>query len=300
MEIYLTRIIIFSLFLSFSNSIFSQISKIHYGEAVSANTTPSQKSKNEVSNPSPFNVVATMVDTGVVNITWQAPLSGIDGLLDPTQGSDFSSFLYNEPNENIQLGNLFIINKSGTVTAIEISTFYWEGAQSSELSLRFYNKDRVEIMEPIPFTIPDSAINWLRIEVPNFTYVDDFYVMIHWDNTPIQTTAVRFHEIEDNVAYLIENGKWMQISDLLPTYIGAISLRATIIETNDVKKYTPISYGIWRSNVTNIGDENKWSKLNIEPINNSGDQISFFDESYDNEPDGYYKSLASESFWEII
>ncbi len=233
-----------------------------------------------------FNILANITETGLVDVEWQTPHTGVKGMVDPTLGTGFGSFWYNEPDEDVQLGNLFRVTKPGTVTSLELSNYAWASAQAGELYLRFYNKDREEILKPIAFTMPDSTVDWMEIPVPNFTYTEDFYVMVHWNKIHQQTSAIMSHKHDDNVAYLIDgSGSWMLLTDLVGmTHSGAFSLRANVLEEGNGETKALISYNLWRTEIENSPDPDLWEKMNTEPLAGT----SFTDETFNTAADGYY------------
>lgn len=239
---------------------------------------------------SAFNVIAEVNDAGNVNLNWQTPYSGIEGMVDPTLGVDFGPIWWNEPNEDVQLGNLFKVNKPGTVTDIQISTLHWEGAVSAELQLRFYSKDQIEIGNPVPFTLPDSTTVWMNIPVPDFTYTDDFYVMVHWDRIPYSTQALRGHLLPENVSWIIDgNGKWNELTDFVgEAKSGAISIRAKVLEEGNKASKALISYDLWRTNVIDISFPERWDKINTEPIAETSIQVDYTDETFADADPGFY------------
>lgn len=257
--------------------------------------------QSKIEEEPPFNIIAEITEIGTVNVTWQSPLTGVEGLLDPTLGTDYSCHFFSEPNENFHLGNLFKVEDTATVAAIEISSFGWDMAQVGELFLKFYNKDRVEIMQPVSFLLPDSTVEWFSIDVPDFTYVDDFYVMIHWNELPNQTAAIMYHNIEENVAYLInEEGEWLELTDLLGTdSSGAFSLRVTILKESNKREKVLTSYDLWRSNIIDISEESAWVKLNTEPISENGVEATFVDDTFNETIDGYYKYIVQAMYTEV-
>lgn len=253
---------------------------------------------DEVETPA-FNFIAKVNDDESVALSWQAPYSGVDHFLDPTLGFPCGAYWYNEPDEDVQLGNLFRVEEPGTVTAIEFTNYAWPGAVSGELYLRFYNKEREEIMEPVPFIMPDTAVDWAVVEVPNFTYTDDFYVMIHWDRVHEQTAAIMSHQHDDNVAYLIDqDGNWMLLSDVVGSqYGGAFSIKAKVLESSS-KTGTKelVSYDIWRSKLSDIDNEDNWVKLNDEAIAGSTGEITYTDETFANAEADFYAYILQTQY----
>lgn len=240
---------------------------------------------DELETPA-FNIIADITEAGSVDVTWQTPYTGIETMVDPTLGVEFGSYWYNEPDEDVQLGNLFKVNKPGTVTSLEFSNFAWTGASEGELYLRFYNKDREEILKPVAFMMPDSTVDWAVVDVPNFTYTEDFYVMIHWNKVHQQTAAIMSHKHDDNVAYLIDgSGTWMLLTDLVgPSHSGAFSLRANVIEEGYKNSKALISYDLWRTELENSADPEMWTKMNTEPLAGT----AFTDETFGTAADGYF------------
>jgi hypothetical protein len=176
-----------------------------------------------------FNVIASW-NNNMVDINWQAPYSGSEALVDPTMGTEHPYYWYNEPDEDVMLGNLFKVSKPGTVTSIEFQPMVVEGAVSGELYLRFYDKNRTEFMKPVSFMIPDTSTEWLNIPVPNFSYNDEFYVMVHWNKVHEQTAALNQHILGEDVAWVVDKTHgWILLSDLVGgQYKGAFSIRANV------------------------------------------------------------------------
>lgn len=252
---------------------------------------------NEIEAPA-FNIIAELNAEGVVDLSWQTPYTGKEALVDPTLGVEFGSYWYNEPDENVQLGNLFKVKKPGTVTSLELSNFAWQGASSAELYLRFYNKDREEILKPVSFMMPDSTVDWFNVEVPNFTYTEDFYVMIHWNRIHQQTSAIMSHLHDDNVAYLIDGGgNWMLLTDVVgPTHSGAFSLRANVLEEGTKASKALVSYDLWRTELENSSDPSLWTKMNTEPIAGTGVEVTYSDATFDAAAAGYYMYVVQAEY----
>lgn len=247
---------------------------------------------DELETPA-YNVFATINESNAVNLTWQTPYTGTVGMIDPTLGiTDNYWWIYNSPDEDVQIGNLFRVSKPGTVTSIEFSNWAWEGSLPSELFLRFYNKDQQEIMNPVSFMMLDSTVDWMQVDVPDFSYTEDFYVMIHWNKVHQSTPAIigRFHD--DNVGYLIdENGKWILLAghpQLGVGYGGAVSLRANTLEDANKDLKALISYDLWRSDLQGGMSGTGWTKLNAETIPGTGGEVTYTDETFAQTTDGYY------------
>ncbi len=247
---------------------------------------------DELETPT-YNIFATLAETNVVNLSWQTPYTGTEGINDPTLGiTDDYWWIYNSPDEDVQIGNLFRVSKPGTVTSIEISNWAWPGSQPSELFLRFYNKDQQEFMKPVSFMMPDSTVDWMQIDVPDFSYTEEFYVMIHWNKVHQSTPAIIGRPHDDNVGYLIDaSGKWILLAEhpqLGAGYGGAVSLRANVLEDANKDSKLLNSYDLWRSELQGVLSGSGWSKLNSEPIPGTSGEVTYTDETFAQTNDGYY------------
>jgi hypothetical protein len=246
---------------------------------------------DEVEQPA-FNVIASVADDSQVNVSWETPYTGVENVFDPTGGAQFDNYWYNEPDENVQMGNIFKVSSPGTVTSIEISNWAWQGASSGELYLRFYDQDQKEFLKPVSFMMPDSTVDWMQIDVPDFTYTDDFYVMIHWNKVHQQTTAIAYSFTDANNAYLADaSGKFYLLTDYVQEYYNisseshTLSIRANILESGSKTSKALISYDLYRNSLPGIFDGTPWTKLNDNPIE---DANQYNDDAYNELSNNHY------------
>ncbi len=238
-----------------------------------------------------FNVIAKSSGDDM-EITWQAPYSGIEDQLKPMGDAEIDLYLYNEPDEDVQLGNLFRVENPGTVTSVDIHVFGGDWAEDGDLTFKIYNKERELVVESNPFTMP-REYGWFTFDVPDFTYTDEFYIMLHWNKLHQQTSGLSFHGMpDDNVAYIIQgNGDFYLIPDLYPTlpqYSGAHSIIANVIEEGSKTTRAVTSYDLYRSDLADSQDETAKTKITDTPVIASGNSFSFVDETYSEVANGYY------------
>ena len=242
-----------------------------------------------------FNVIATISETNQVNVIWQAPYSGTEVLFDPTLGGTFDNYWYNDVDENVQMGNLFKVSNPGTVTSIEFSNWAWSGANSGELYFRFYDKNQQEIMKPVAFTMPNENVDWMQVDVPDFTYNEDFYVMIHWNKIHQQTSAIVYSYTDNNNAYLVDaNGKWYLLTDYVNEFYNlnvdphTLSIRANVLENGSKATKALVSYDIYRNDLAGSAIGTDWTKLNTEPVTGGSVETSFTDAGFTDLTAGFY------------
>jgi len=198
---------------------------------------------------SAYNLVASLNDE-LVNLAWNLPYTSKKLDLAPADTVSLTSdnYLANEPYEDIQIGNLFRLNDTATLTSFTFKVVGYNFLEENgEITIKLYNNERVLVVESEPFIMPNEPM-WLTVNVPNITFTHDFYGMIHWNKLPKQTPFIGFDYNDDDVAYAIENndGEFKKLSDIIPGYIGAVRMTATLdVKDNNSSKNLE-NYSVYR------------------------------------------------------
>lgn len=237
---------------------------------------------NEIAEPA-FNVIAEPTGNGM-EITWQLPYSGNKTTFIPYNENDYRSSWNNDANENLQLGNLFQVENTSTITSINLNLYSSSGAESGDVTIKIYNKERKLFLESKPFPmIGATQYDWLTIDVPDFTVSDDYYIMLHWDKVPVVTSSIlSYRSSEYNVAYIVnENDEWKYLSEVFGTrYEGAFAITANIIENGNKNSKAITHYDMYRTDLISSQDESKWEKINPMPISGLLNHNNFIDSTY--------------------
>jgi len=236
---------------------------------------------------SAFNMVAERNAENFMNIQWKAPHSGKERMLSSCDMTSLSSDNYtaNSPDEDVQIGNLFRVNKPGTVTSF---TFKVIGSnylvENGAVNIKVYNKERQLVLESESFEMPNRP-HMMTVDIPDFTYTEDFYAMIHWDRLHSTTPFIGYDNTEDNVAYVIFNnsGEFQLLTDVASFQSGALRMGANIIEEGTASSKSVEHYNISRSKLEDSQNSANWLSLaqNIT-------ETSFVDESWSLADSGMY------------
>ncbi len=218
-----------------------------------------------------------------VNVSWNAPNSGIDSKLD--YYVNINNGYANDVNEEVWMGNLYHPISRGTITSVDLHFAAYPAPGSNELvSLDILDKTGRTLVTSDPFITPLDA--WINVDVPNIAYDDDFYVMVHWQNNPNTT---HFLGIEEETAK-----DWAYIKypgadpSLLSEVTGNTGIFDIVVNTTDQLNPPQASdpgrwiesYNIYKGLYSEISQASTWTPLNTEPLTDT----SFIDNSWPPDP----------------
>ncbi len=213
---------------------------------------------------SPY-IVSASIDGSSVNVTWEDPITSSKEKLQ--EDSDFTSFSYtNEVNENVWLGNRFASSTPVTLQSVEV---YWDFylLDSGEVTIDILDENGAVITTSEPFmTLVDTL---MTIDVPNVTVNGDFYAMVHWQDNPASTHALRIDWSfgVNNSAYIkYPSGNPSLLSNFLGVSEGSFLVRANVLSEDSNSGNSPLSYNIYSGDPMDISGVSGWSLLNSEPV----------------------------------
>lgn len=174
----------------------------------------------------------------------------------------------NEPNEDVWLGNYFLISELTTITSVEIQTSIYQGVEDFvTIDIIDLNSNEV-LASSEPFLIQQNATQ--VIDVPNIVVNGGIIAAVHWQNNPETTNFLAVDYSDGNIF----NGAIIrypgQASDLLSNIIGVAS--SFLVRVNTLDDGTPVTnnevvtYNIYRGLASEFPDTTNWTLLNMIPI----------------------------------
>lgn len=209
---------------------------------------------------SAYNVIAVQNDTDAL-VEWMEPTTSEKQKL--MNDADQATFSYaNEINENVWLGNKFAIEELSTLQSVEV---YWDyyPLEIGEVTLDVFDENGELLCTSLPF---DTALDTLmEVNMPNILLGGDVYIMVHWQDNPATTHALRIDQTEGslNSAYIKYPGDDFQLlSSYLGVEPGSFQLRANILKEGEGQGVPPIGYNIFSGPADELNDVDSWPQLN--------------------------------------
>lgn len=174
----------------------------------------------------------------------------------------------NEPNENVWLGNYYVISELTTITSVEIQTSIYQGVEDF-VTIDILDLNSMEILASSePFLILQDATQ--IIDVPNIVVSENIMVAVHWQNNPITTNFLSIDYSDVNIF----NGAVIRFPGELPNLISdLIGVPSSfLLRVNTLDDGTPITnneavtYNVYRGLASEFPDISNWTQLNSAPV----------------------------------
>ena len=234
---------------------------------------------------SPFDV--QVEESNSPTVSWKSPKmsSKVKLLYDLNVESNGYS---NEPNEDVWLGNYFLISELTTLTSVEIQTSIYQGAEDF-VTIDIIDLTTNEVLATSEsFLILQSATQ--VIDIPNIVVSNPIIAAVHWQNNPETTNFLSVDYSDTNIfdsAVIRYPG---EIANLLSSIIGVPS--SFLLRVNTLDDGTPITngeavtYNVYRGLASEFPNTSNWTLLNASPLSD----LDFIDTDGTNvDPNEYYR-----------
>lgn len=213
---------------------------------------------------SPHNVSASP-ESNLVNVQWLDPVTSRKERFQTDLDVTWFSYT-NEPNENVWLGNLFENDEPLTLQSVEV---FWDIylLDVGLVTMEILDENGDVVASSIPFETARDTL--MTIDVPNVTMTGDFYVMVHWQDNPVNTHALRVDRTPGitNNAYIKYPGQSPELlSDFLGVVDGSFLVRAEVLKGSATMGNSPLHYNIYSGDPTDMVNVASWEQLNTNPI----------------------------------
>jgi len=174
----------------------------------------------------------------------------------------------NEPNEDVWLGNYYLINEITTITSVEIQTSIYPGAEDFvTIDIIDLNSNEV-IASSAPFLILQDQTQ--VIDIPNIVVHDPIFAALHWQNNPETTNFLSIDYSDVNIF----NGALIRYPGQNPIFLSdLIGVQSSfLLRVNTLDDGTPITnneivtYNVYRGLANEFPDTTNWELLNNIPI----------------------------------
>ena len=214
---------------------------------------------------SPFDVQVDE-NTGPT-VSWKSPKLSSKVKLQYDLNEESNGYA-NEPNEDVWLGNYYLISELTTITSVEIQTSIYQGVEDFvTIDIIDLNSNEV-IASSEPFLILQNATQ--VIDVPNIVVNEPFMAAVHWQNNPETTNFLSVDYSDANIF----NGAVIrypgELPGLLSDLIGVPS--SFLLRVNTLDDGTPttnneaVTYNVYRGLASEFPDTSNWTQLNSSPI----------------------------------
>jgi hypothetical protein len=177
-------------------------------------------------------VVIATTDTTSASISWNEPSASASTVIAFDDGENEDGYA-GEPAEAVWLGNYLQIPEPVTITSFDL---YWAKygtsiPQSHRLDIFELNGQLVYSSDE--FMSVDNG--WVRVDIPNITFNGKYYIMVYWENTPVQSNYLGIDTASvttpNNAYYHYEGGDFFKLSTL--TFFSGTFLIHTNVLTSD-------------------------------------------------------------------
>ncbi len=174
----------------------------------------------------------------------------------------------NEPDEEVWLGNYYLVSELTTITSIEIQTSIYQGVEDF-VTIDIIDLNSNEILASSePFLILQNSTQ--VIDVPNIVVSDAFMAAVHWQNNAETTNFLSVDYSDANIF----NGAVIrypgELPGLLSDLIGVPSsflLRVnTLDDGSPITNNESVTYNIYRGLASEFPDTSNWTQLNASPV----------------------------------
>ncbi|WP_250435694.1 T9SS-dependent choice-of-anchor J family protein [Hanstruepera flava] len=214
---------------------------------------------------SPFDVQVD--ENSGPTVSWKSPKLSSKVKLQYDLNEESNGYA-NEPNEDVWLGNYYLISELTTITSVEIQTSIYQGVEDFvTIDIIDLNSNEV-IASSEPFLILQNATQ--VIDVPNIVVDEPFMAAVHWQNNAETTNFLSVDFSDANIF----NGAVIrypgELPGLLSDLIGVPS--SFLLRVNTLDDGTPITnneavtYNVYRGLASEFPDTSNWTQLNSSPI----------------------------------
>jgi hypothetical protein len=227
-------------------------------------------------------------------VTWKSPKLSSKVKLQYDLNEESNGYA-NEPNENVWLGNYYLISELTTITSVEIKTSIYQGAEDL-VTIDIIDLTTNEILASSePFLIMQNATQ--VIDIPNIVVSDNFMAAVHWQNNDETTNFLAIDYSDSNIF----NGAVIKYPDqapnLLSDIIGVPS--SFLLRVNTLDDGTPVTnneavtYNVYRGLASEFPNISNWTLLNTTPISD----LSLVDTNGENiDPEQLYRYAVETNY----
>lgn len=265
----------------------------------------------EIKEPS-FMVQASQA-SGSVELSWNKPYAGISDSISLFDEPGIYTGYAADLNEEVWMGNIFEIGQNATLTGIDMIIYDWAdgGYTAGEVTLEIFDMNEDLVMTQ-PFTIPkavDEAIYPLHVDIPDVTVSGGFYVMVHWEGLNFSTPLVAFdrgnaNNVAPNLAmYKYAGQAFAPLSELVDmegVFEIGVKVKLANGKSDFVQPKAQEGYNVYRLSTSDIHNPAAWAKLNTEPIVSSAASVSYTDNTWSSEGDGFYSYVVETIYTEGV
>lgn len=220
-------------------------------------------------------------------VTWESPKLSSKVKLQYDLNVESNGYS-NEPDEDVWLGNYYVISELTTITSVEIQTSIYQGVEDF-VTIDIFDLNSMEILASSePFLILQAATQ--VIDVPNIVVSDNIMVAVHWQNNPETTNFLSVDYSDVNIF----NGAVIrlpgELPNLLSDLIGVPS--SFLLRVNTLDDGTPITnneavtYNVYRGLASEFPNTSNWVLLNASPVSD----LNFVDaDRTDIDADAFYR-----------
>lgn len=231
-----------------------------------------------------------------MNLTWFEPSTTNNAVIAYDDGDNEDGYA-GEPSEAVWIGNYFPVTEPVTVTSFDI---YWARYATSvpqSHRLDIFDKNNELIYSSAPFTGPDNA--WVNVPVTPMTLHGNYYVMVYWENTPVQSNYLGIDTVSattpDNAYYHYEGGEFFKLSGLTSFY-GTMLIHANVLTGDNAQQGWSVNgtsngagreitgYDVTFGPYADIANAGNWPLLNSSPLTETG----YIDETWPPATPGRY------------
>lgn len=210
-------------------------------------------------------------------VNWKSPKQSAQVKLQKDLNNNSFSYT-NSPNENVWLGNFFVITGMTTLTSVEIKTDVYELA-TDYVTIDIFDLASGEVLATSePFLIYKDSL--MTVDIPNIVVNKTITAMVHWENNPATTNALVVDWSDPNIS----NSAMIKYPDtnpmLMSVFLGSGAPKQSFIlrvntldDGNPITSTETVSYNVYRGLASDFPNASKWEKLNKLPVSD----LSFID-----------------------
>ncbi|MDB9755281.1 choice-of-anchor J domain-containing protein [Winogradskyella sp.] len=234
---------------------------------------------------SPFDVQVD--DSDGPTVSWKSPKLSSKVKLQYDFNEESNGYS-NEPNEEVWLGNYYVVSELTTITSVEIQTSIYQGVED------FVTVDIIDLVtnevlaSSEPFLILQNATQ--VIDIPNIVVDNQFMAGVHWQNNVETTNFLSVDYSDPNIF----DGAVIRYPGQFPTFLSnLIGVQSSfLLRVNTLDDGTPITnnetitYNVYRGLASEFPDTSNWDLLNSSPIN----ELTYIDTNSTNiDPNEFYR-----------
>ena len=199
-------------------------------------------------------------------LTWKSPKLSSKVKLQHDLNVESNGYT-NEPNEDVWLGNYYLINEITTITSVEIQTSIYQGVEDF-VTIDIIDLNTNEVLASSePFLILQNQKQ--VIDVPNIVVNSPILAAVHWQNNPESTNFLAVDYSDPNIF----DGAVIRYPGQFPTFLSnLIGVPSSfLLRVNTLEDGTPttnneaITYNVYRGLASEFPDTTNWELLNTSP-----------------------------------